>query len=307
VAALRHAKAVAPALGLPITLGRVIETPHFRSPADPIEWKLRRNHHSAHLADLARQDAAEGTVKSVLLSGRPADELASWARENGATVLALARKSSYGSHGLGSTAKHLLDKGTVSLLIVPPSRRNQSAQYRRILVPIDGSARSESVLPVAARIARAHGAELVLAHVVPQQELVDKARMPQLRTLLSQVNAFNERGARGHLEALRARFGGNGLVVRTVIAGPGDARSLLRRAAEEQKADLIVLSSHGRSGRDDVACGSVAEYLAAHAPIPLLLVRPNLKCPFAATPSGTRDKASKVNWDPEAESTRLRV
>lgn len=294
-AVLLHAKAIAPALGLPITLARVIETPRLRSPADPIEWKRRRDHHSAHLADLARQQPAESTVKSVLLSGRPADELASWGRENGATVLALARRNSYSSYGLGSTAKHLLDAGTASLLIVPPSRRDHTAQYHCILVPIDGSARSESVLPVAARIARAHGAELVLAHVVPQLEIIDEARVPQLRTLRNQVNAFNVRGARDHLEALRARFGGNGLLVRTVTAGPGDARSLLCQVANERKADLIVLSSHGRSGRGDVACGNVPEYLAAHAPIPLLLVRPNLMCRFAKTPSATRDKVSQLS------------
>ena len=290
-AVLPHAKAVAQGLGLPVTLVRVLETPHLRSPTDPIEWKLRRDRHKAHLAELARQNPVDGEMTSILLSGPPADELASWGRENGATVLALARRGSPGGHGLGSTAQRLLEHGAASLLLVPPMETPQSARYRRILVPIDGSERSESVLPVARRIARACNAELLLVHVVPQVEIVDECRIPQLRELRDQIDAHNKRNARTHLDSLRAKFSGDGLSVRTIVVDPGDPRALLRHIAEEQEADLIVLSSHGRTGLTEASCGSVAEYLAIHAPMPLLLVRPNLMCRFPAPSAGSTDQA----------------
>jgi nucleotide-binding universal stress UspA family protein len=290
-AVLPHAKAVAQALGLPVTLGRVIETPHLRSPTDPIEWKLSRDRHQARLAELARQNPVDGGMASILLSGAPADELAMWARENGATVLALARRRSPGGHGLGSTAQRLLEHGAASLLLVPPMETPQSARYRRILVPIDGSDRSESVLPVATRMAKAHNAQLLLVHVVPQMEIVDESRIPQLRELRDQIDAHNKRNGRGHLDSLRAKFAGDGLAVHAIVVGPGDPRVLLRHIAEEQQADLIVLSSHGRTGLTDTCCGSVAEYLAIHAPMPLLLVRPNLVCRFPAPAAGPKDQA----------------
>ncbi len=81
---------------------------------------------------------------------------------------------------------------------------------------------------------------------------------------------------------MRAHTLDDGLDVRIVITGPGDPRVLLHRLAIEQQVDLVVLSSHGRTGLDDVPCGSVAEYLAIHAPTPVLVVRPNLVCGFGS-------------------------
>ncbi len=281
-AVLPHAMAVGGALGLDVTLGRVIEPPQLRSPADPIEWKLRCDRHRKRLAELADPIQADGSCASVLLAGRAADEISIWGRENGASVLALARRASTTRPSLGSTAQRLLEQGNASLLLVSASDQPSPSpvRYRRILVPIDGSARSESVLPVAARIARTHDAELLLAHVVPRLQIVDEGRAPQLRELRGKIDAHNERNARGHLDSLRAKLASSGYSARILIAGPGDPRTLLRQMIAEQHADLVVLSSHGRTGLSDVACGSVAEYLAAHALVPLLLVRPNLVCRF---------------------------
>ncbi len=281
-AIVSHAKAVGDALGLDVTLGQVIETPQLRSPADPIEWKQRRDRHRNHLAELAGSHRIDGPRASVLLAGSAAEELSIWGRENGASVLALARRSATPRSGLGSTAQRLLEQGNVSLLLVSPSGAKSPAHYQRILVPIDGSTRAESVLPVAVRIARMHGAELILAHVVPELQIVDEERVPHLRELRGKVDGCNERNARSHLEGLRIKLAGRGFPVSVHLAGPGDPRSLLRRMIDELWADLVVLSSHGRTGLQDVACGSVAEYLATHVSVPLLLVRPNLVCRFGA-------------------------
>ena len=99
--------------------------------------------------------------------------------------------------------------------------------------------------------------------------------------------AQNERRAREYLDELRGKLRGDGLPVSAIISVNGDARAELRRLAIQQHIDLIVLSSHGQSGLTDVPCGSVTEYLATHAPAPMLIVRPNFIHGFGASAAVT--------------------
>ena len=284
-----QALAIACSLGLDVTFARVIEAPgHFASPADPIEWQLRRQAQSENLRKFTDQDEAEVLANSVLLAGAPAEELSDWAQEHGATILAMGRRRCDNSKGLGSTSQALLDRAEHSLLLVPPGVARKDG-YRRIMVPIDGSARADSVLPIALRIARTHAADLILVHVVPRLEVVGAAHAPQAEQLRAQIDDHNKRSGSQHLEELRQRSVGDGVEVKTITCGPGDPRAMLRDLAVEEHADLIVMASHGNTGLEDVACGSVAEYLAGHAPVPLLIVRPNIRCSFAPKPVSCRD------------------
>lgn len=284
-----QALAVACSLGLEVTFARVIEAPgHFSSPADPIEWQLRRRTQSENLRKFTDRDEVEILANSVLLAGAPADELSDWAQEHGATMLAMGRRRSEGSRGLGSTAQALLDRADHSLLLVPPGPQREGG-YRRIMVPIDGSARADSVLPIARRIARTHAADLILVHIVPRLEVVGASRAPQVEQLRSQIDRHNKRNGSQHLEELRRHSIEDGVEVKTITRGPGDPRSMLRDLAVEEQADLIVMASHGNTGLEDVACGSVTEYLAGHSPVPLLIVRPNIRCSFGPEPVSCRD------------------
>lgn len=284
-----HALAIACSLGLEVTFARVIEAPgHFASPADPIEWQSRRRVQHEDLSKFANQDEVEVTANSVLLAGNPAEEISDWAQDHGATMLAIGRSNSDKIRGLGSTAQALLDRAEHSLLLVPPGPPGE-AGYRRIMVPIDGSTRADSVLPIARRIARTHAADLILVHIVPELEVVGASRVPRLEQLRSQIDVYNKRNAVQHLEKMRRRSIEDGVDVKTITQGPGDPRLMLRELAIEQQADLIVMASHGNTGLDDVPCGSVAEYLAGHAPVPLLLVRPNIRCSFGREASNCRN------------------
>lgn len=284
-----HALAIACSLGLEVTFARVIEAPgHFSSPADPIEWQLRRRAQHETLSKFADQDEVEVRANSVLLAGAPAEEISDWAQGHGATLLAIGRRRSDTTRGLGSTAQALLDRADHSLLLVPPGPPRKGG-YRRIMVPIDGSTRADSVLPIARRIARTHAADLMLVHIVPRLEVVGASRVPHLEQLRSQIDVHNKRNAVQHLDELRRRSIEDGVDVRTITRGPGDPRSMLRELAIEEEADLIVMASHGNTGLDDVPCGSVAEYLAGHSPVPLLIVRPNIRCSFGREPTSCRN------------------
>lgn len=281
---LDQALALGGALGLTITAGRVLETPRRPgSPADPFEWQVLRRECLERLAHLVRRAGRTGpAVDQVLLAGPAADELLGWGRDNGIGLMVLGtRERAAAVSGLGGTAQRVMERAGVSMLLVPAGHPGR-LPYRRVLVPLDGSCRAESVLPVAMRLARASGAELVLAHVVPQSEAIAAAAGGEApHALCLRLIEQNEQNARDYLDALEARLWRDRLPVRAVVATGGDPRTELRRLAISLKADLIIASSHGRNGMTDVPCGSVTEYLATHAPAPLLVVRPNFADMFA--------------------------
>src|SRR5450759_448538 len=174
-----HAAMVAAAFGAPLTILRILETKSNAdtTPPDPLDWGVRQREARAHLDRLVSLAGRRHTdVQSELIQGRAAEQICGWALQQGADLTVLA---SHGEHGrsewtLSSTARKLVEGVPGSLLFIPADgdRRDMSAtRYRRIMVPLDGSARAESALPIATRLAVAHKADLLIAQLTPSQEL----------------------------------------------------------------------------------------------------------------------------------------
>ncbi|MCS6882277.1 MAG: universal stress protein [Oscillochloridaceae bacterium] len=145
--------------------------------------------------------------------------------------------------------------------------------FRTILAPLDGSKIAEQALPTAARIARTSGASLHLVHVH-----ADDARDPifvnGLPVIDEHLHSLAAEHERVYLERVAATIASDDLEPMAVrLSGPV-VRTLLRYA-RDVNADLIVLTTHGRSGFDRLWLGSVAESLARQAHAPLLLLRPS--------------------------------
>src|SRR5664280_2478234 len=158
-----HAVAIAKAMEAALTLVRVLEpAPTGEGPPDPVEWDIRRHQARDHLAQLVQE--------------HPAEKISLWARDHRVDLTVLATHGEGGSTewDLGSTARKIIDRAPGLVLLVPPSAPEaRIVHYRRLLVPLDGSSRAESTLPLALRLAKAEGAELLLAHVVPVPELTE--------------------------------------------------------------------------------------------------------------------------------------
>lgn len=140
--------------------------------------------------------------------------------------------------------------------------------FHKILVPLDGSATAEAALKPASFLARAFNAELRLASVeempaqildwdVTQQTLLDKAKTERLDYLNARAHELRQEGC---------------LVDFTYLPLGSPALRLEHEAAEQQ-ADLIVMTSHGRTGLPRLVLGSVAEQLARTAPCPVMIIR----------------------------------
>lgn len=272
-----YAAAIAQALQAPLTLLQVLEVASKAgAPADPIEWDIRRREAHEHIRRLA-SERGDGKVRidTIIIEGQPAEQISLWARDQRVSLIAVGTHGDAGRTGwsLGDTARKLVEKASGALLLVPPTAPDtRVVQYRRLLVPLDGSRQAESILPLATRLAKAEQAKLLLTHVIPVPELTEIGPLEaEDIDLREQVVRRNERVARQYLDRIRTGMVEQGVSV-DVILVEGDVRNRLTRLAVDEAADLILLSAHGRGGRLDVACGSVAFHVLTHAAMPLLLV-----------------------------------
>jgi len=132
---------------------------------------------------------------------------------------------------------------------------------RTILVPLDGSAMAEHALAFATDLAKRADASLRLLHV----------RTPAQGTP-AQRAAADRYSAAGYLAERRASAVQNGVAV-TVANREGATVSTIMDEAHTSGADLIVLSSHGRTGPSAAWLGSVADGVARQSDVPVLFVR----------------------------------
>ncbi len=145
--------------------------------------------------------------------------------------------------------------------------------YKRILVPVDGSATSAKGLEEAIRLAKLTGASLELVNVVDEMSLA--FGVEAYATYSQDVLAALREGAREILEKAQQRAASAGVGVDTKAIETFGARvaDLIVDEAVATKADLIVIGTHGRRGVGRLLLGSDAEQILRLAPVPVLLVR----------------------------------
>jgi nucleotide-binding universal stress UspA family protein len=143
--------------------------------------------------------------------------------------------------------------------------------YQKILVPLDGSTCAAEILPHVAELARCMQSELILLRVyMPDFTLVDSyGHAPEF---YEELRHLARAEAIKYLEAVEADLVRLGLTVRVVVV-EGQVVASILAVARREAADLIAMSSHGRTGLARVFYGSVAAGVLHQVDRPLLLVR----------------------------------
>ncbi len=166
----------------------------------------------------------------------------------------------------GSRIEQALGSFPVPLMLVRPV-------YQKIIVPLDGSKWSESAIPRATELARLHGAELVLLHVHQPKSgsySGDWALAGQQKIADQTYDQIHEQ-----MIALRNRLRQEGLRAREVIIRGGNPpQAICDFLASEDGINLVVMSTHGRTGISRWLMGSVAQYVTKNARSPVTLVHP---------------------------------
>ena len=158
--------------------------------------------------------------------------------------------------------------------------------FRRILVPMDGSALAERALPIAARLARSSGGSITLLRVVPSPLAFTSQPTESSVPMQGDVDS-DLAGAVAYLTRITASSELAGVATNTEVVR-GTPAEMILSVARSQQMDIIIMCSHGYTGMTRWALGSVAEKVASHAPVPVLVLRKGGLVPASPHPDAPR-------------------
>ena len=169
--------------------------------------------------------------------------------------------------------------------------------YKKILVPLDGSAAAECVLEHVRSIAGS-GTEVVLARVVAKPAYDFLLRDAQLSACLDEDLSEE---AHAYLARVAASMKKPGVTVSTcVLPEQAPVAEIVRMYAQTAKVDLIAISAHGKTGLIGRLLGSVAERIVHHAGVPVLIVHPRANPRMDAKVPATRAVHTRRRSSPKA-------
>ncbi len=162
----------------------------------------------------------------------------------------------------------------------------------RVLIGLDGSTLAESTLPLAEALARAGPADLLLVRACSNGstlEEVARGDTSYLRYSPAPTDALTAEAARAavreateYLDGVARQLRARGLQVEAIVSA-GEPADVVVSQAKLRGADLILLTTHGRSGLNRLVYGSVAEAVLGRAEVPVLLTR-GVETAIPATP-----------------------
>lgn len=225
-----------------------------------------------YLARLAPTIRASGLrVSTDVRFGRAAEKILEHAEDAHASLIAMGTHGRSGLSRLvrGSVAESVLRGASIPILLLRAQEVTEAAAPertapRRILVPLDGSADAESVLPYVRYLAIRTGCEVeVLRAALP---------IPVLEPLDAQFLPDPVPGAAAYLESIRARLHADGIESTQVVTSGAPADGILARA-NSGDVQLVAMATHGHSGLRRLLLGSVAEAVMRSLTVPLLAMR----------------------------------
>lgn len=205
------------------------------------------------LAAPLRQQGRE--VETVVTTGEPESQIVAAAEDAGLIVMA-TRGQGAARTLLGSVAAGVARRSGVPTLLIRDTRPAAAPAVLRVVVPVDGSARSDAVLPIAAALGQALRAPLHLLRVVePATALAPAAELV--------------REAATDLARQRAQLGTVAETATTEVREGPVVRQLLDAL---RPGDLVVMATRGRGPVRRLVLGSVASALVEQAPVPVILL-----------------------------------
>ena len=153
----------------------------------------------------------------------------------------------------------------------PTILKGRTAMFKQILVPLDGSTRAEQALPVAVRLARASNSSIILMRVAnfPMDYGGGYTQAPLLTEQVIETELDN---LDDYLRKVATSETLAGISIKTEAMFGQPLQDILS-VVESRRVDIIVICSHGRTGLQRWALGSVAQALAHQSPVPLLVLR----------------------------------
>lgn len=230
-------------------------------------------------ADEVREGMAQGAkctpvkVHGEVVCGHPAAEILDYAAKNSIDFILIATHGHSGIRRLvmGSVAQEVIQASKLPVWLVRAASAKDTAYdqwpHRTILVPLDGSGLAENVLPHVETLAKQCGADASRVALLTVCQPPGKAGsyFPDIPEDLEAVKRY--------LSTVEQRLRDKGLNVTAEVKRGHPAEEIVKHA-RENPFNVIVMSTHARSGLSRLTFGSVAEKVIHEAQSPIFLVRP---------------------------------
>jgi nucleotide-binding universal stress UspA family protein len=177
---------------------------------------------------------------------------------------------------MGNIAQQVMARGSTPVLLVRPDEKGQAAPFpwRRFLVPLDGAADHEQVLPAVTELARACQAEVRLLRVVPTRLTLSVERSATGRLLPGATTAILElaqQSAEAYLRERAERLQAVGTNASAQVRR-GEPTGAIVKEARQAQADLLAFGTHRKIGMEAFWAGSIAAQVSSRLRLSILLV-----------------------------------
>ena len=238
---------------------------------DPVEAQIHVvSEAENYLARIAKRVRAQDVpVTSAVWYGPPAQAIlgASAVADVELVVMSTHGRTGLGRLFLGSVAETVLRATKKPVLML--RTQGKPAMFKRILVPLDGSRLAQDVLPLLTQIAGPLDLELTLLRVlVPIPPVVAEGT----RDVTVEDIPTRFKVAHAYLAPIATALAASGVRVTTEVRR-GEPVTEILDAAKKANADLIAMTTHGRTGLGRLVFGSVAEAVLRQSDVPVFLVR----------------------------------
>ncbi len=202
---------------------------------------------------------SSATSKTAVLVGKPAEQVIRYAQANDIDLVVM---TSHGRSGimpwLGGTVLKTLRKAAVPLIVVRAKEPVEEVRlFDRIVIPLDGSSSSAVVLPYIVEVAKKLPCDILPIRVTePGRHVRTIGGLDYIRFDERDVNSTNVIASQ-YLDEVCAELTGTEAKVSCEVR-VGDAAHEILKFADEKKCTLLAMSSHGRSGLEEWAMGSVS-------------------------------------------------
>ncbi len=232
----------------------------------------------AYLGTKAKELDAQGVkVRTEIAYGKAAEEIIDFAEKDKVDLVII---STHGYSGikrwiLGSVAHKVLSSAVVPVLLInSKSPVIVQVEIKKVLVPLDGSTLSEASIPYVEDLVAGIGAEVILLRVVEPLlpatiEFAAAVDSSQAYRLMAEEQQLAEK----YLGGLKDSLAKKGMNVRAQIV-VGKAADSIVEVADKENADLIAMTTRGRSGISRWVYGSVTSKVHGAARQPVLLINP---------------------------------
>jgi nucleotide-binding universal stress UspA family protein len=218
-----------------------------------------------------------GDLHTQTIVGDPKEQIVKFAVENGIRYIVMASRG----HGavrrlvFGSVADAVARSSPLPVLVVHPKEDKaepKTLTFSRLIVPLDGSELARAALPVAAELGKRLGLSVLLLHAIDPNFIASAypgTEAYYTAELYDQLISEQEDLAQKDLVEVAAYLKQANVEASWVVMNGGPIDSIEQQVKE---GDLIVMTSHGRSGLKRWVMGSTAERLIRTGPVPVLLV-----------------------------------